>query len=448
MKKQSMALLLGVSIFLLTGCGGPGNYVAPSVEAILDEGTTDWLTEDEIITDSGTEGYITVKAAADEPVAGAQDIYYWGYINTKGEWVIAPQYTEVFPFVDNVATVKTESGEWQLINKDNEVIAKFEKDIQVIQPLHPRIYPLPEKTTGSGSTIIDGMIVIGRDVNGDTIIGSDDLYGYADTTGKIVIEPQYAGANAFGDGLAAVYFDSSAKNTWGYIDKTGSIVIEPKLTYAGVFSEGLARAQILDENNQITGLIDKQGNFVLTADSYIYPNGDFKDGTAPARLRHEFGIIDKSGNVVATVPGSKDQHLATNYSPIGADSFQEGLYPVFDISLPNTEDGFWPQGFIDTAGNFAVPAQTEWKVSQGFSDGMCCVFKGDGYFSMDKTFGYIDKTGNIVIPIKYYKANMFNFGYAAVATGDMAQQHFTIIDKTGKTVAELKNVTNALPFTK
>ncbi len=452
MKRQLTALLLVLCIFILAGCGGTGNTAPasiPPVQAV--EGDDPPPAGDEPIADDGTKQYATVKAAADEPVAGAQDIYLWGYINTKGEWVIAPQYTKVYPFVDNVATVQLESGEWQLINKSNDVIAKFEKGIEVIQPIHPTTYPLPDKIA-SGCTIFDGMIIIAKDANGDTIItDTGDLFGYADTTGKIVIEPKYKGAEPFQEGLAAVNLSESANkydSNYGYIDKTGNVVIVPGFSWTGPFSEGVARVQSSGKYKN-GGFIDKTGKWILsTENTAVYVQGDFKDGTAPARIGYAFGIIDKSGKTVASVPGSKDAHMSSDYSPIGADAFQEGLYPLCDVSLPNTDDGFWPQGFIDTTGNFAIPAQTEWKVCQGFSDGMCCVFKGKNYTSMDKTYGYIDKTGKVVIPFDYFKANMFNFGYAAVAKGDIANIQYTIIDKTGKTVAELKDVTDALPFTK
>jgi hypothetical protein len=66
---------------------------------------------------------------------------------------------------------------------------------------------------------------------------------------------------------------------------------------------------------------------------------------------------------------------------------------------------------------------------------------------MDNKYGYIDKAGEVVIPIQYCKANMFSLGYSIVATGDPYSANYKIIDKAGSTVAELQNVTDALPFT-
>lgn len=52
---------------------------------------------------------------------------------------------------------------------------------------------------------------------------SGDKWGYIDTTGKFVINPQFDEARLFQEGLAAVEIGGK----WGEIDKTGKIVINP-----------------------------------------------------------------------------------------------------------------------------------------------------------------------------------------------------------------------------
>ena len=49
-------------------------------------------------------------------------------------------------------------------------------------------------------------------------------------------------------------------------------------------------------------------------------------------------------------------------------------------------------GFIDRSGNLVIPAIYE--CASSFSEGLACVFKGG-------VCGYIDKTGETVIPFKY-----------------------------------------------
>jgi len=48
-------------------------------------------------------------------------------------------------------------------------------------------------------------------------------WGYIDTTGKIVINPQFDEAWWFSEGLARIKIG----DRWGYIDKTGKYVWEP-----------------------------------------------------------------------------------------------------------------------------------------------------------------------------------------------------------------------------
>jgi hypothetical protein len=65
-------------------------------------------------------------------------------------------------------------------------------------------------------------------------------YGFIDNTGKMVIPPQYSGAEPFFEGLAAV----TVARKRGYIDETGQMVIPPKYSWTFRFSEGLARVSL------------------------------------------------------------------------------------------------------------------------------------------------------------------------------------------------------------
>lgn len=69
-----------------------------------------------------------------------------------------------------------------------------------------------------------------------------------------------------------------------------------------------------------------------------------------------------------------------------------------------------------------------------FSDGLA-VIKTEDIKGNDK-YGFIDKTGNIVIQVKYDDAHSFSNGYAWVKIDD--EEH--IIDKTGNIVLSEKNL--------
>jgi hypothetical protein len=65
-------------------------------------------------------------------------------------------------------------------------------------------------------------------------------WGYINSGGQIVITPQFAAAESFSQGLAAI----KSNDLWGYIDKTGILVISPEFSEAKPFRDGLALVQI------------------------------------------------------------------------------------------------------------------------------------------------------------------------------------------------------------
>jgi hypothetical protein len=82
-------------------------------------------------------------------------------------------------------------------------------------------------------------------------------WGYIDSTGKVVIKPQFAWAEEFSEGLAA-FENEDGKH--GYVDETGKIVIEAKFDNWTEFSEGLAAVSVDFE----WGYIDKTGKWAIT----------------------------------------------------------------------------------------------------------------------------------------------------------------------------------------
>lgn len=73
-------------------------------------------------------------------------------------------------------------------------------------------------------------------IDGAAAFEKDGKWGFVDTSGKVVIEPQYEEARSFSNGLAAVRI----KGKWGFINSDNEIIIEPDFIDAGYFSsEGM-----------------------------------------------------------------------------------------------------------------------------------------------------------------------------------------------------------------
>ena len=121
----------------------------------------------------------------------------------------------------------------------------------------------------------------------------------------------------------------------------------------------------------------------------LYPIRELTSGEQLYRC----GYIDDKGSVV----------IPPRYS--FAYCFSEGLAAVCE-----EEDG--PFGFINTNGEWAIPPMFDAVIDCGFSEGLCAVVKKDS--GWNSKWGYIDLTGQFVIPPKYFLAGPFMNGIAPV----------------------------------
>jgi hypothetical protein len=204
-----------------------------------------------------------------------------------------------------------------------------------------------------------------REPSGLSPIEKNGKYGFADKSGKLVIEPQYELAYEFSEGLAAVRIN----NKFGFIDQTGKFVIEPKYSLTTDFSDGLASVAIGRYPGK-WGYIDKLGKLVIPI-RYDYAL-EFSEGLAAVKVGELWGYIDKAGK------------------------FSEGLAPV-------SVGGKW--GYVDRVGKIVIALQFDGaapfvngaaKVGFG-SNCNHCVDLGDPTAHLADV-KYIDKTGRYVVP--------------------------------------------------
>ena len=119
-------------------------------------------------------------------------------------------------------------------------------------------------------------------------------YGYIGTTGTMVIEPTFAAADSFSEGLAA----AQGEGGYGYIDKTGTFVIEPQFYWGYRFSEGRAVVSVLEDGVELRGYIDKTGKVVV--EPRFSTAGPFSGGLAYVQRGEgeDLEYIDASGAVI------------------------------------------------------------------------------------------------------------------------------------------------------
>ncbi len=223
-------------------------------------------------------------------------------------------------------------------------------------------------------------------------------FGFADKTGRLVIEGKYDDADKFSEGLAAVKIGKK----WGYIDKTGKTVLPFKFINTDGFSEGLAWA-VLD-NEKRAGYIDKIGKWVISPRDGGVDN--FSDGLAMIYVKGKHGYIDKKGNCVIAPQFTEAKRFSEGLAAVGIGKYAE--IRSEPESKPSTQpgtgaiegsfvigryfDGQW--GYIDKCGRMVI--KPKFAGAGEFHDGRASVIDGDGKGSPGMKFGYIDKKGNYI----------------------------------------------------
>jgi hypothetical protein len=202
-------------------------------------------------------------------------------------------------------------------------------------------------------------------------------YGFVDTSGKLIIPAQYDEANNFSCGLARV----RKGNSWQFIDKAGRTVLKGD-SESDDFSDDLG-GQLVLEPHRLYRYLDKNGK-VSAEISDAKSGGWFSKGYAPVEFAEGRNaiIIDRSGRTVAQLA-----------SDTCGSSFKEGLLNVWKDQK---------EGFVDTKGNWVIPPQ--FRLAEDFIDGVAPVVPE----GTDK-WGAIDKRGNLIIPPKYDMASKIGF---------------------------------------
>ncbi|WP_434579813.1 WG repeat-containing protein [Sulfurimonas sp. NW15] len=158
-----------------------------------------------------------------------------------------------------------------------------------------KIYPL-KKENLYGFIDTDGQWVVEPqyeeiekfDSNDLIKVKKDGKYGFINTKGEIVIEPQFDEIEAFEDELSKV----KQNDKYGFINTKGEIIIQPQFKHASSFSEGFAEIG----KNEKYGLIDKKGNIIIEPQfDDIY---GFENGFAKFEINDRIGLINTAGKII------------------------------------------------------------------------------------------------------------------------------------------------------
>lgn len=358
----------------------------------------------------------------------------WGLIDKSGKQVIPFKYDDTIVFSEGLAPVCIKNKCGYIDTTGKEVI------------------PLIYDTTSDVSEGFANVLKNGKS-------------GYINNLGKQITPFKYDTLTRFSNGLASVCI----KDKCGYIDKTGKEVIPLKYIRPKTYWEGLSPNNSASSESYSNGLapVCKNIDKGTVKCGYVSKNNEikiplkysditsFKNGFAAVRAAGHWGLINSDGKEIVPL----------NYTYF--DLPKEGL-----IGACITSNGSDKCGFIDTKNKVMIPFK--YSSAQGFVNGLAHVidenktpffinkqgekvldvkgyeFVGDfsdglatACLAFDK-FGFIDKKGKVIVPIKYEAVSDFKNGIAAVLVSGIEKWGF--IDNTGKIIIQPKYDWTGLVF--
>lgn len=238
----------------------------------------------------------------------------FGFIDKKGNVVIQPQFWEVQEFHEGLAAVKVGedkySSKWGFIDKSGKMIARpifddpgygYSEGLAVVR--FEKVWGALDK---QGNVAIDFRFdhSIGGFHEGQAPVCIKVMNvakcGYINTSGEMVIRPQFDGAEIFSDGLAVVYSNEKL----GVIDKSGNTIVPIKFKSLGynppAYHSGMITFLFEDGITYARGYLDTSGN-VINQGNFMWAAGDFYEGMARVFISEsQQGFINQQGEWVIT----------------------------------------------------------------------------------------------------------------------------------------------------
>lgn len=321
-----------------------------------------------------------------EPVPAAKG-RKWGFINTKGEWVVRPQFEYAGYFHNGLAKVIVK-GKTGYIRQDGTM---------AIEPWFEE-----------GDDFFDTITV----VRGYFQNKYQNLY--INTCGKIIWEEKFCFAWPFQDGIAegsTCKFNEGEEQLWGAIDAKGEYLFTPQFKSPPEF---LNKSAALAEKDSLWGILNIDGHWIVPP---LFESA-FKAYSA------DFAWTKREGKWTLT---THDGKTVTAQQFDDVEIFYEGLAAV------KIGDRY---GFIDTTGTVAFTLEPEYYPLH-FSDGLALVLYTGGSTAQ---WGYINAKGDWVIPPQYVDADHFYGGLAyVILSNNPKDRRSGYINHRGQVVWQFKD---------
>jgi hypothetical protein len=254
---------------------------------------------------------------------------FYGVVDVDNRLIVDHKYNDVKLLENGIIAIKdTGSNKWGCINLSGKLLNPCEYDY---------VYDVG---------------------NGWKCVEQNEKWGCIDTNNNIIIPITYSNSFNFENGFITL---KKVDDTKLFFDNTGRKIIPRQIAGKykdiGCFVNGVA---VVTDANDYKGLINKKGELLMSCECETF--ADLKEGMAWCVNDGKYALIDRIGR--------KKIELSLNF----ATDFYEGL------SLVQNKNGY---GFIDTTGKFKVPCIYE--DGNVFMNGYACMKKDGKWGMIDKT---------------------------------------------------------------
>jgi hypothetical protein len=324
----------------------------------------------------------------------------WGYIDTKGAWVMEAKFQDLLDFEGVLARAK-HASKWGLIDTNgNWFVEPIYEGHKYVGRIHADLRKL------KGQQFYNGLVRF-KDVS---------RYGYKNTNNHRVIAAEYLDAKQFSSGYACVQVVSGY---WGFIDTLGRWKVKPMFKdVTGFTSTG---AWVTEKRKW--GKLNRSGKWEVEQqfDEVKFINEEFlfvRDGKKWGILNQDgtWRIAPKFENVEEIGEGNYAVKQGDLYGVINNNG-ELSSFPQF-LNIKPFENGFaiikvknGSYSYCDNQGIILEMPKTR----------MIMPFSPSGYAAVWLTSGweYINKQAEFITDSQFRIVKPFNNGLGIVKQGDL-----------------------------
>lgn len=369
----------------------------------------------------------------------------FGAVNRRGEVMVTPAYDALTDFLDGYA-IAVKDGKSQVINLLGEIGEPIE--LKKIELLPGGL--LKYETDGywtladiRGNVLSEYRSI--RDFSeGRAVVTRDGYSGVIDTAGKEIVPLVYDYIDDYRDGVTIVH----TGGLLGLAGLDGNLLIKAKYRQIGAFEDRMAPVAL----NGKYGVIDITGQELIAPkyDDLMY----FGNKLWYVKSGSKWALAGSANQTVTDFRYDTVSRLFSGFAQVRANDRlgclnSEGIEiaaPAYDFVFPGEREVILQAGDIYTVmDQHGTVIAGPCKSASALSDGLRAVMDLDG------RWGYVDASGQTVIPFQYAYASQFRDGYA-VAGKSVADEKLAVIDRTGAEVSPsgampLENLGNGLFLT-